>query len=526
MNTSGRSKGLSFSNPRRQRALQRSQRRRLFAESLEDRRLLAANPFQNPVDAEDVDGDGSVTTMDLVTLVADLQINGSRALILPSAASAGGEGEGEGEGGEPHEYLDVTADGYVTSEDLLQVVSRLVAEGQAGAWVMSDIRVTAPGGGAQISTADVGSTIQVNTFIQDIRPVSDPNPEFPELINNDRLLVAQAYFDYSFEANVSVVPDALDDDGTDVTFLHGPEYRNFTSGNNPVFPFIELGDVETQTLTKINDLGGFITDFINLTAAGGDEHALVSFQLSIDSSGLTAVDDTQGVEENAIDAEVDVLANDSVIDTIQIRRGETDALSRNVLVQFNDGTAAGRRVAAADIMGTEPTISLNNVALGGLTIVSVSTGTATVGNNGTRDVILFTPDGLNPSEIVYTVSDGVGGTETATANITVGPVNDPPSITSPASVGVDEEQLFTFNGADAISVDDDAVAPAGIQVELGVGNGTLTLASTTGLTFINGTANGQANVDFQGTVGRCAGRADQFGLPGRLELCRRRLADD
>src|SRR5678815_4005454 len=80
---------------------------------------------------------------------------------------------------------------------------------------------------------------------------------------------------------------------------------------------------------------------------------------------------------------------------------------------------------------------------------------------------------------------GSGGaqSDTDTVNITVNAVNDAPTNTVPGSQTISEDATFTFGGANAISIADIDAGSSSVQVTLTATNGTLTLNSTTGLTF-------------------------------------------
>jgi Ca2+-binding RTX toxin-like protein len=87
-------------------------------------------------------------------------------------------------------------------------------------------------------------------------------------------------------------------------------------------------------------------------------------------------------------------------------------------------------VVVDELVATDIAVRANDSDPDGhpLTITSVSTpahGTATINANGT---IRYTPTSgyLGPDSFTYTISDGHGGTDTATVSITVAAVDDPP----------------------------------------------------------------------------------------------------
>ena len=86
----------------------------------------SGRPWQNPLDARDVNADGKVTPMDVLAIVNDLNVHQARALPVPSP-----------ERGFPPLYLDVNGDGRVDPQDVLVVVNLIndaaVGEGEARA---------------------------------------------------------------------------------------------------------------------------------------------------------------------------------------------------------------------------------------------------------------------------------------------------------------------------------------------------------------------------------------------------------
>jgi hypothetical protein len=77
-----------------------------------------------------------------------------------------------------------------------------------------------------------------------------------------------------------------------------------------------------------------------------------------------------------------------------------------------------------------------------------------------------------------------------------------PMITAPAAATVNENAALTFSNAtnNAISLTDAAATGTSDNLSLGVTHGTLTFASTSSLTFINGTRNGSPGVNVRGTL--------------------------
>jgi Bacterial Ig domain/Bacterial cadherin-like domain len=135
------------------------------------------------------------------------------------------------------------------------------------------------------------------------------------------------------------------------------------------------------------------------------------------------------------------------------------------------------------------------------------TGTITDINTA-LDGLTFDPTGdFNGMATLSITTDDQGDpaqSDTDTVQITVNAVNDAPVITAPTTETVDEDTSLTFpaGGVHEVSIADVDAGTAAIQVTLTATNGTLTLASTSGLDFTGGTGDGtdDALMTFTGTV--------------------------
>ncbi|MCA9144192.1 MAG: hypothetical protein KDB05_15450, partial [Planctomycetales bacterium] len=90
-------------------------RRRLRIESLESRQLLAANLFHNERFPEDVNEDGRVSAIDVLTIVNEMSRQSQ------GVAAGNGQAETRGSG----RMTDVNNDGHDTPLDALMVINRI-----------------------------------------------------------------------------------------------------------------------------------------------------------------------------------------------------------------------------------------------------------------------------------------------------------------------------------------------------------------------------------------------------------------
>ncbi|MFK8115628.1 MAG: dockerin type I domain-containing protein, partial [Rubripirellula sp.] len=91
--------------------------RRLKAETLEKRQLLAANIFHNELMPEDVNEDGAVSALDALTIINQMNRQARRT----EAVAEDGNDQQRGRG----RMTDVNNDGLDTAIDALMVINRL-----------------------------------------------------------------------------------------------------------------------------------------------------------------------------------------------------------------------------------------------------------------------------------------------------------------------------------------------------------------------------------------------------------------
>jgi hypothetical protein len=129
--------------------------------------------------------------------------------------------------------------------------------------------------------------------------------------------------------------------------------------------------------------------------------------------------------------------------------------------------------------------------------------TVTLANlNAALNGLVYTPKSgySGPDSLQISVKDS-GDNLTGSATVAIA-VNPPPQVTAPSSANVSQNGSVTFSTAlgDAITVADISATPASDSLTLTVVNGTLTLASTSGLAFQNGTTNKSALIEVIGTL--------------------------
>ena len=157
----------------------------------------------------------------------------------------------------------------------------------------------------------------------------------------------------------------------------------------------------------------------------------------------------------------------------------------------NDTDVDGDTLTVAEVNG--------GAIVDGGSAVTVANGTvALVGGQ-----LVFTPASgyFGLASFTYTLSDGNGGTDTATVDLSVVNVNDAPVNTVPGTQAalLGQQLVFSTANGNAISVADDCAASDTIQVSVSVTNGTLTLSQTAGLVFATGDGTADGTIVMRGT---------------------------
>ncbi|EAQ98956.2 retention module-containing protein [Congregibacter litoralis] len=245
----------------------------------------------------------------------------------------------------------------------------------------------------------------------------------------------------------------LNGDGT-VTFTPDADYNGPASFEYTISDGEGGTDTATVSLTvnavndppvvinplapQTNDDADVITP-VDASAAFADVDSTLTYSATGLPTGLT-INASTGIISGTIDNSASQVAGGVYNVTVTA----TDGVNPPVSESF-DWTVTNPGPTAADDAGTtdeDTAVTFTSGDLLGndsdpdgddLTITSVgspSNGTVVLNGDGT---VTFTPDAdyNGPASFEYTVSDGEGGTDTATVNLTVNPVNDPPVVIVP-----------------------------------------------------------------------------------------------
>ena len=260
---------------------------------------------------------------------------------------------------------------------------------------------------------------------------------------------------------------------------------------------------QDRTEAALKDLNSGAAQVARVIAAGGD----LSTELDPTAAGTTGGDSTEShsfVRVLRIDETLTPLDQASATGSSQTTTPITAEDTPNQApIAIDDALSATEDtplvLSLADLTGndTDPDGDV-------LSIISVQTpvngSVALEGGN-----ITFTPNpNFNgPASFSYTVDDGRGGTDTATVNLTVSAVNDPPVAVNDSVGSTNEDTPITLSLSSLLGNDTD------------VDGDTLTLTS------VHGAVNGTVSL-VNGSVGLHAD--PELQRPGQLQLYHQRWA--
>ncbi|WP_424100227.1 Ig-like domain-containing protein [Moorena producens] len=352
-----------------------------------------------------------------------------------------------------------------------------------------------------------------------INPVNDaPEAGDDSAISNE---------DIPVNINVLDNDNDIDGDSLNIAIVSNPSNGNAVVNNNgtPDNPSDDFISYTPNPNTNGNDSftyqvndgnGGIDTATVNLTinpvndapeagddSATTDEDTAVSINvlendIDIEGDSLTlaivsnpsngsVVVNNNGTPSNPTDDFISYTpnpntnGNDSFSYQVNDGNGGIDTATVNLTINpVNDLPEAGDDTATTDedtavsinVLGNDIDIDGDSLTL---TIVgNPSNGNAVVNNNGTQgdrtdDFITYTP---NPNtngndSLIYQVDDGNGGIDTATVNLTINPVNDPPEAQNDSAT-TNEDTAVNIN---VLNNDSDIEGDSSLSVVTNPSNG-------------------------------------------------------
>ncbi|MBE9102917.1 tandem-95 repeat protein, partial [filamentous cyanobacterium LEGE 07170] len=248
----------------------------------------------------------------------------------------------------------------------------------------------------------------------------------------------------------------------------------------------------SDTLTIVaNDQGNF--------GSGGGSNIIQTVDITVvpvnDRPRLTAPNGIQTIDDGTALVFSDANGNAITInDNADLQNNGNDDFTVTVTVPSGTLSASGANVSGNNsdtltITGTRDEI---NTALDGL-----SYSPADFNGDETIDLQVTVNDNANGGTAIGGIGDAREATETVTINVSSN--NEAPVLTAPPSITLPEDNQVIFENGNAISIDDPDDFGGELQVTLEVEYGTLTLGSTTNLTFVEGDGTDDAKITIRGT---------------------------
>jgi hypothetical protein len=310
----------------------------------------------------------------------------------------------------------------------------------------------------------------------------------------------------------STVSTAEDSAYTFVVGDFGFSDPNDTPANN-------LFAVQIMTLPGAGSLtlsGGAVTagQFVSQAdiAAGN-----LQFTPASQASGTGYASFTFRVQDDGGGADLDITARTMTIDVTAVN--DPPAGTSTTVTAAEDTSHA---FSAADFGFTDsadtPANNLFAVKIttlpgaGSLTLngTTVTAGQFVLASDIAAGNLVFTPaadgNGAGYASFTFQVQDDAGGANldpiarTMTVNVTS--IDDTPVNSVPGTQAINQGTSLVFStaGGNGISISDVDAGASAVQLTLSATNGTMTLATTVGLTFATGTGSGDATMQFSGSM--------------------------
>ena len=219
----------------------------------------------------------------------------------------------------------------------------------------------------------------------------------------------------------------------------------------------------------------------------------------------------EGSSAVVLDANVQVF--DQELSSADNFGGSSLVLQRNGGANAEDVfSATGNLVFNGSSLELSSTVIGNVTQTSGSLILVFNSGTTNAQVNEVMQSIAYENTNSNPPADVQvnwsfndgnTGAQGSGGNLSALGSTTVDIVGtaSPADLVVPIAQSIDEDTVLTFSsgGGNAITVDSGSSQDPVVTVNLSVTNGTLTLSSTTGVSFHNGSSNGDGSLTISGS---------------------------
>jgi CARDB/Bacterial Ig domain/Cadherin domain len=245
---------------------------------------------------------------------------------------------------------------------------------------------------------------------------------------------------------------------------------------------------DTHTFALVAGTGSTDNGSFTITGTSLKTNAVFNFEAKSSYS----------IRVRATDSGAATLDEVFVISVTNVNEGPTDIplSSSSVLENQAVGTTVGTLSTTDPDVGDTHSYAL--VAGTG----STDNGSFTITGTSLKTNAVFDFETKSSYSIRVRTTDAGALTFEKVFMISVGNVNEAPVNTVPGGQAVNEDTdlVFSAGNGNSISLADPDAGVNPVKLSLDVAHGTLTLASTVGLTFVDGTANGTASVHVTGTL--------------------------
>ena len=376
--------------------------------------------------------------------------------------------------------INITVDNIAPTLDLDANDSRSVGTGYANAYTE---------GGSAASIADV------DTDIVDANAGDDVVSAIITITNaetGDRL-------------NVGTLPSAVTVDGTStdtvvkLTAAPGTSAADFEAA----IKAITYSNIGNDPTAGDSNTSRSISIVVNDGLANSNTAIATIGVTGVNDAPVNSLGGTIGTGEDAIQAWLSGMSiadpdanasSDDLLYTFDVTNG-----SLLIRTDVAGGITVGDIVAQdADTITVQATMNQINATLSDSNGLTYTPEANFFGN----DTLTVTTNDLGSTGLDAGLSGDASSEEDVdTRTISVSAVNDPVTTSAPATASLNEDSVnFAISGL-SISDADSALSPAGVyDVTLSSTNGTMTLTTTTGLTFSMGNGLGNSTITFHGTL--------------------------
>jgi hypothetical protein len=295
-------------------------------------------------------------------------------------------------------------------------------------------------------------------------------------------------------------------------YVNGQDLLTFT--NTPNITGSWDGASGTLTLNGVDTLANYQAALRNVGYANSSDNPNTATRT------VTFRANDGAANSNSLTRDVAITAvNDAPVNNLP---GPQSTAEDTPLV-FSNGN--GNLISVSDVDAAGNALQVTLTATDGVVTLSQTNGLSFTSGDGSTDGVMtftgtfldinaaldglsFTPandfNGNATLQLIVNDQGHTGGgalSDSDSVAISVGSLNDGPTIAAPGPQAAQAQSLvFSSAGGNAIRLDDIDAGGAALELTLVATNGTITLGSTSGISFVQGTGAGDSTMVLQGTL--------------------------